>query len=145
MQDCTYQVAANGQKIERRYGSHESFEPSVLKPIPHAGTMVRGLLGMHCRRIYGTESQKIWHFRAYVNFSLPHVLAGAEHCCSAKLRAAMATHNISCFQSYCTSITQRHTLPMASRLQCSTNSILVLRTTIKMHCKQVYLDSNLRS
>jgi hypothetical protein len=138
MQDCTYQVAAHGQKIERRYGSHESFEPSVLKPIPHAGTMVRGLLGMHCRRIFGTESQKIWHFRAYVNFSLPHVLAGAEHCCGAQLRAAVATHNIGCFQGDCTSITQGHSLPMAASLQSSTNSILILQKTMNVNGMQQY-------
>ena len=56
----------------------------------------------------------------------------------AQQRAAVATHNIGCFQGDCTSITQGHGLPMAASLQSSTNSILILQKTMNVNGMQQY-------
>jgi hypothetical protein len=89
--------------------------------------VVRGLLRMNRSSVFRTEPQKIWQFCSYIDFSLPHVLAGAKHRRSAHLRAARAADNVSRLERDCNSVFQAQILPVSARFQCPADCIMVLQ------------------
>ena len=75
----TSQVTADGSEVEGADSVHETLERTVLSAVPHAGGVVRRLLGVKFLGVFHTKSEEVNKLSGGVNLGLPGILALSVH------------------------------------------------------------------